>query len=350
EALAEDLARVQRGEPIHARPASLAERSLKWARRNRPLARALAAVVVTLLVAGGWTVWHQRRADRAAVEAARLGALSESLEDGLRMEHLGPPHDLRPALDRIRRQADRLRPLAAHGDGAASAALGKALQLTGDAEGARAAYERAWASGFRTSRVAEGLGEVLGDLYRRRYERIRETLAPDAREPAFAKLRSELADPARAYLRMGDASGWRASMLAAREAMVERNFPEARKRASEVLTADPGRYEAALLGADAWTSEARDLYYARRFDDMEPPLVAASELLDRAEQWGRSDPEIGLARAEIHTVKASSRTLRGRSPDPETGLALSALDAVSRLNPDDPAPLVRRGFALIGRM
>ncbi len=350
EALAEDLGRVQRGEPIHARPASWAERSLKWARRNGPLARALTAVVVTLLVAGGWTVWHQRRADRAAVEAARLGALSESLEDGFRMEHLGPPHDLRPALDRIRRQADRLRPLAAHGDGAASAALGKALQLTGDDEGARAAYERAWASGFRTARVAEGLGEVLGDLYRKRYERLRETLAPEAREPAFAKLRSELADPARAYLRMGDASGWRASMLAAREAMVERNFPEARKRASEVLAADPGRYEAALLGADAWTSEARDVYYARRFDDMEPLLVAASALLDRAEEWGRSDPEVGLARAEVHTVRASGRTLRGRSPDPETGLALVALDAVSRLNPDDPAPLVRRGLALIGRM
>ena len=33
------------------------------------------------------------------------------------------------------------------------------------------------------------------------------------------------------------------------------------------------------LGADAWTSEARDLYYARRFDDMEPSLVAASALL-----------------------------------------------------------------------
>ncbi len=350
EALSDDLGRVQRGEPIRARPASWADRALKWARRNKPLARAVAVVALTLLLAGAWTVWSQRRADRAAVDAARLGALSESLEDQLRMELIGPPHDLRPALARIRREAERLRPVAARGDGAANAALGKALQLVGDAEGARDAYERAWRSGFRTPRVAEGLGEVLGELFRRRYDRARETLAPDAREPAFAALRSELGQPAMAYLRLGESSGWRGSALAAREAMVERNFTEARKRAAEVTAADPGRYEASLLAADAWTAEARDLAYARKFEEAEAGLVAASELLDQATSWGRSDPAIGLARAELHTVRANSLTLRGRSPETDLSAALSTLDEVIRLNPDDPLPYVRRGFALNQRV
>ena len=350
EALAEDLARHQRGEPIHARPASVLERTLKWARRNTALARAAAVVVLTLLVAAGWTWWHQRRADRAAIEAARLGALSESLEDQLRMEYLGPPHDLRPALSRVRKEAERLRPLAAGGDGAANAVLGKALQLAGDFEGGRAAYERAWRAGFRTPRLAEGLGEVLGELYRRRYERVRETLTADAREPAFAALRTELAEPAKAYLRLGESAGWRASALAAREAMVKRNFPEARARAAEVTAAAPGRYEARLLAADAWTAEARDLTYARKFDEVEPALAAASALLDQAEQWGRSDPAVGLARAEIHTVRGNSLVLRGRSPLPDIALALSALDEVTRLDPEGPTPFVRRGFALLMRM
>ena len=349
EALADDLGRVQRGEPIHARPVSLLERALKWSRRNTALARAAAVVVLTLLLAAGWTWWHQRRADRAAVEAARLGALGEALEAQLRMEHLGPPHDLRPALARVRREADRLRPLAASGDGAANATLGKALQLTGDAEGARAAYERAWSAGFRTPRLAEGLGAVLGELYRRRYERARETLAPEARESVFGRLRAELAEPAKAYLRMGESSGWRANELAARVAMVERNFPEARARAAEVTAAEPDRYEATLLTADAWTAEARDLNYARKFDEMEPALSAASALLDRAAEWGRSDPAIPLARAEIHTVRSNGLVLRGRSPDAEIALALAALDGVARLDADDPSPFVARGFALIMR-
>jgi len=350
EALAADLGRVQRGEPIHARPVSLLERALKWSRRNTALARAAAVVALTLLLAAGWTWWHQRRADRAAVEAARLGALSESLEDQLRMEYLGPGHDLRPALARLRREAERLRPQAATGDGPSNAALGKALQLTGDAEGARAAYERAWRTGFRTPRVAEGLGEVLGELYRQKYERARETLAADAREPAFARLRAELAEPAKTFLRMGESSGWRASMVAAREAMVERDFPEARRRAQEGVNADPGRYEALLLTGRAWIGEARDLTYARRFDDVSAALEKATEVLEAAARWGRSDPAVGLARAEIHSVRSNIETLQGRSPLEATGLALATLDTVALLNPDDPAVDVGRGFALIQRV
>jgi eukaryotic-like serine/threonine-protein kinase len=345
EALAADLGRVQRGEPIHARPVSLVERALKWSRRNTALARAAGVVALTLLLAAGWTWWHQRRADRAAVEAARLGALSESLEDQLRMEYLGPPHDLRPALQRLRHEAERLRAHAATGDGASNAALGKALQLTGDAEGARAAYERAWRTGFRTPRVAEGLGEVLGELYRRKYERARETLAADAREPAFTRLRAELAEPAKAYLRMGESSGWRAGMVAAREAMVERDFPGARRRAQETLAADPGRYEALLLTAQAWIGEARDLTYARRFDEVSTTLEKATAVLEDAARWGRSDPAVGLALAEIHSVRSNIETLQGRSPLAATERALAALDTVAVLDPDDPAVDVGRGFA-----
>ena len=184
---------------------------------------------------------------------------------------------------------------------------------------------------------------------RRRYERARETLAPAAREPVFATLRAKLAEPAKAYLRMGESSGWRANELAARVAMVERNFPEARARAAEITAAEPDRYEATLLTADAWTAEARDLNYARKYDEAEPALSAALALLDRAAEWGRSDPAIPLARAEIHTVRSNGLVLRGRSPDAEIALALAALDGVTLLDANDPSPFVARGFALIMR-
>src|SRR5262249_2427549 len=60
EALADDLDRWLRSEPIHARPATDWERLCKWVRR-RPVKAALLATVTAsvLLAAGLFTQWHR---------------------------------------------------------------------------------------------------------------------------------------------------------------------------------------------------------------------------------------------------------------------------------------------------
>jgi eukaryotic-like serine/threonine-protein kinase len=349
EAFSEDLGRQQRGEPILARPLHWTERSVRWARRNRGITRSLAVAVLALLIAGGWTLWSRRRADRAALEAARLGALAESMEATLRMEHLGPPHDLRPALTRVRAEAERLRPLARGGDGPANLALGKALQLTGDLDGARQAYEAAWRSGFHPPRLAEDLGVVLGELYRKGYQRARETLAPEAREARFAALSTELREPAMRYLSLSDAAGWRGDLLRASQALLEWNYPEARKQAAAVVSAEPSQYEALTLGARAWIDEGRDLSNAQKLDAAAPALVQGAEVLQKAAQWGRSDPDIARARAQVHALQANLLTLRGQSPEAELQSMLAALDDATVLDPDDPSTQALRGVALLQR-
>ena len=349
EAFSDDLGRLQRGEPIQARPLGWPEQAIRWTRRNRGLTRALAVAVLALLLAGGWTLWTRRQADRAALEAARLGALTELMEAELRMEHLSPPHDLRPALTRIRAEADRLRPLAATGDGPANLALGKALQLGGDLEGARTAYETAWQAGFRSPRGAEGLGTVLAELYRRQFERARETLAPEPRAARQAMLAAELREPAQQYLTLSDSAGWRGELLQASLAILQRDFPEVRKHAEAALAFDPGRYEATVLAGQASLEEGRQLGNEQKLDESGAALDRASETIERAALFGRSDPTVASVRVQIQSIRATNQTVRGRSPDAELKAMMTALDQGLLLDPDDPSLTALRGGALMQR-
>jgi hypothetical protein len=313
ESFAADLARVQRGEPVSARPATLPERALAWQRRNRASARAMAAAAAALLLSLGWTMWRARRADFEALEAARLGALGESMEAALRMEYLSPPHDLRPALARVRAQVEALRPQAARGGGPASFALGKGLEMLGDGEGARAAFEQAWAKGFRIPRVAEELGHALGEQYRRARQRAFETLEPPAREQRLAVLRTELRDPAIQYLALADSGSWRTAFLKASIALLEGDYATARARAAEVLATEPGRYEALSLQAQTHLEQANQLASDGRLDPALAEADRAAQLLTAAVSWGRWR-ESGRWRGWIQGPRQSRRATSWARP------------------------------------
>src|SRR5262249_13995244 len=95
-ALADDLRRFQRGEPITARRAGHLERSAKWVRRN-PGATVAAASVVTLLVAAtgivGRSLWSRAELSRGVNDD--LAALD-------RFERRGEWSDAREALERAK--------------------------------------------------------------------------------------------------------------------------------------------------------------------------------------------------------------------------------------------------------
>src|SRR5262249_14440833 len=118
-ALAEDLHRFHRGEPIASRPASLLERTSKWVWRHPTQSTSLAAgllFVTMVITAGLWFVVQQGR-KRNAVEAdlkevavleenARWTDAQTALELAEARLGDGGPADLRRRLDQAQRDLD----------------------------------------------------------------------------------------------------------------------------------------------------------------------------------------------------------------------------------------------------
>jgi serine/threonine-protein kinase len=120
-ALAEDLERFQRNEPIAARRAGLLERAGKWAVRHRALSAMLAASLLLAMMLVGASLWlavqhaHRRDAVQADLrdvarlqESARWGEASAALERAEARLEGGGPADLRRRLAQARRDLELL--------------------------------------------------------------------------------------------------------------------------------------------------------------------------------------------------------------------------------------------------
>ena len=260
-ALAEDLDRFLRGDPVEARPTGVWYRLRKRLLKHRRLAAAAAVAVALLLSALGWGLSVRGAAAERARLAQRFTESVERIESQARYSALSRQHDIRADRAGLRsRMAELEKEIRSAGSaavGPGSYALGRGYLALGEDEKARAALEAAWASGYREPRVAYALALVMGHLYAERLHEVERVLQKDQREKQRREVEQRFRDPALAFLKQSEGAEVPSKQyVAALVAFYEGRFDDALVQLDAVGAGLPWFYEAPALRGEVLVARA----------------------------------------------------------------------------------------------
>lgn len=264
QALAEDLDRYLRGEPIWARRPSVAYRVRRGLARHRNLATLAAVGCVALLALGTWSFVSLARSRKEAQLAADFGQRSKAMETQLRFAYMAPPHPVQPQIDAVAVEMARLdgdirkNGVAAVGPG--SWALAEGHLALGQTEAAIKYLDRAWAAGFQTPACSFTRGEALLDQFIERRDALYLIEDEKLRKDEQARLEVKYKAPALEMLRLAKNLPGAGALLAAQVALLEGRDDDALQEAEKALLAEPWRFEACIIQIKVWVArEQRDL-------------------------------------------------------------------------------------------
>lgn len=252
--MADELRRVQAGEPVRARRLTPVQRWVRAAWRRRRVV--LPIGILSLLVLGGiifaaWTRWRSLQEMRWAAELLQH---VQYWEERLQYAYRQPPHDLRPDLEEVRRRLNDLARRYPHPSGPLDYALGRGFLLLQEDHRARQYLERAWFKArYRTAPTAFALGLTYARLYRAEVRRqMQGTLTPEELE----RLRRTYQAPALELIRWGRSSA-QTEPVAYVEALLqylEGDWTSALRSIEQVLREAPWYDEAYYLQGDIYAA------------------------------------------------------------------------------------------------
>jgi tetratricopeptide (TPR) repeat protein len=299
-ALGEDLQRYLEGDPIQAFPPTWRYRALKRIRKHAPRIAAWTAGSMALALLG-IALWNWRQSRLQAQLAQTTTQAVDRMELELSRELGLPAHDVRPSLERIRTDLDRLRERLQGRtpwvQAPARVALGRGYASLGRWEEARVELQRAWDEGrLRDSDTASLLGTTLAHLYQQALEGLR----GKAREDRRRELELELRQPALAFL--SQASDAASPHIRALLASVSDRPEEARGYLKTLQAQQSWNPEGWLLQAELDRAVAGAATARGEFATARSLAGQALEALLKAETLQRSNPRILLAQAQTHQL------------------------------------------------
>ncbi len=351
-ALAEDLDRYLAGDPVEARPTGLWYRLQRKARKHKQLTGVILVAFLLVITAGAFALKARRDADRREVLARRFTEAMGRIESMARYSALAPPHDIRPDLQAVRDQMERLRyDMAQAGrlaDGPGHYALGWGYWTLDDGEQAREHLQMAWDAGFREPRVAYALSLAMGQLYREQLLEAQRITTPAQRKARLEEVATTLRTPLLEYLRVARQSDLPAPRyLEAQVAFAEGRTDEALGLLNTVGNSHPWFFEAPLLRGSLFQARAWERWNRGDRPGALSDFQAAREELAKAATIARSGAGIRVAQGDLEfNVVLMEKYSQGTDTE-AFSRGMAAINAALGLDPDRVPALVVKA-ALLG--
>ena len=310
-ALAEDLSRHLRGEPILGRRTSLLYRLRSQARKHRAVAAVAFLAMIGLSALGAYGIRARLQVQREQASAAARAKLSQELgqtikemEWFIRSVRQMPLHDTRYALAILQARTAKLHALqhglGNAGDGLVQYALGHAYFALQDFERAYEHLAAAQRTGHDTPELRGMLGRVLGEQYRAKLEEAVRTGDVGFVRVRKKELREKYISPAVVFLRDSQSAELASpQLLAGLIALYGEQYDDALAKAAAATQQAPWLYEAKQL--------AGDVYFARGIDERSGPrFEEAKQSFDRAIGKYKEGAEIGRSDVRLYETIAES--------------------------------------------
>jgi serine/threonine-protein kinase len=338
QALAEDLRRFLDGEPVLARPATLAYRTSRFIHRHRPLVAVAGVAAGALILLAGIAGYARWRESARARWAQRFGQEAERIEALVRYTRILPLHDIRQenamVLGMLRQFEAEAKAAGSLAEAPAAYALGRGYFALGDFPLARRHLDRAWEKGFRTPECSYALARSMALDYQRRMQEVLRIADPAQRLERMEDLERRDKAPLLEKFRSGQRVGlepvpYYEGLLAWFEGRGEKALGSVRQSHRDA----PWFYESKRLEGEILSAQAQastDPEVAERL--FETAIVAFRE----AQRTAGSDPALHLGEARIHRDRMALAWRTGRDP----AVHLEACEqATSRARQADPGNL-----------
>jgi len=316
-ALAEDLRRYLDGEPIQARPTSVAYRMLKKAKKHKAIFFTVFAALIIVCCAlfyGLYTTWM---ANQQAEFTQQMGQKIEKMEAIMDRAFLLPLHDSRREKNQARAihlELQALQQKTRSAKAQSTYALGRAFLILDQPEQAELYLKRAWDMKYQQPDVAYALGRVLGILYQREKREAERIGNKEQREKRLAEIETIYLTPGLNFLKKS--FGTTAGSPAYLEALIHfytNQYEWALMNAQRILKDNPDAYEAKRLEGDIYLELARLKGKKGSIQEAQNLLIKAREAYSASAVIARSDYASyeGLCSLDTTVIRLVSRDTGG---------------------------------------